>query len=80
MLNLHHGYVFCRFVRQYVLLLFVNQMASALFRLIAALGRNMIVANTCGAFALLVLFSLGGFVLAKGTINKFIKKEKVLFS
>ena len=79
MLNFNQ-YIFCRLFKQYLLLLFVNQMASALFRLIAALGRNMIVANTCGAFALLVLFALGGFVLSKGTIDKFIKKEKIFFS
>jgi hypothetical protein len=41
-------------------------MASALFRFIAALGRNMIVANTFGSFALLLLFTLGGFILSKG--------------
>ena len=42
-------------------------MASALFRLIAATGRSMVVANTFGTFALLVLFALGGFVLSQGT-------------
>lgn len=47
-------------------------MASALFRLMAALGRNMILAFTFGGFALLVLFALGGFVLARGMILKFI--------
>ena len=41
-------------------------MASALFRAIGAMGRNMIVANTFGSFALLLLFALGGFILAKG--------------
>ncbi|KAF3450816.1 hypothetical protein FNV43_RR06905 [Rhamnella rubrinervis] len=59
-----------RLFKQYVVLLFVNQMASALFRLMAALGRNMIVANTIGSFALLVLFALGGFVLSKDDIKK----------
>ncbi|KAF3450819.1 hypothetical protein FNV43_RR06908 [Rhamnella rubrinervis] len=59
-----------RLFKQYLALLFVNQMASALFRLMAALGRNMIVANTCGSFALLVLFALGGFVLSKDDIKK----------
>ncbi|KAG5141572.1 hypothetical protein JHK82_017267 [Glycine max] len=39
-------------------------MASALFRVIAALGRNLVVASTCGYFALVVLFALGGFVLS----------------
>ncbi|EYU21591.1 hypothetical protein MIMGU_mgv1a0002271mg, partial [Erythranthe guttata] len=35
-----------RFFKQYLLLLFVNQMAGGLFRLIGAVGRNMIIANT----------------------------------
>jgi len=43
-------------------------MASGLFRFIAAVGRSMVVANTFGSFALLVLFALGGFVLSKGII------------
>jgi len=50
------------------MLLLINQMASALFRVIAALGRNLVVASTCGYFALVVLFALGGFVLS---ISKF---------
>ncbi|KAJ4718245.1 Pleiotropic drug resistance ABC transporter [Melia azedarach] len=59
-----------RFFKQYLLLLVVNQMASALFRLIAATGRNIVVANTFGAFALLLLFALGGFVLSREDIKK----------
>ncbi|XP_002527330.2 pleiotropic drug resistance protein 1 [Ricinus communis] len=59
-----------RFFKQYLLLLFVNQMASGLFRFIAAAGRNMIVANTFGSFALLTLFALGGFVLSREEIKK----------
>ncbi|KAH9714763.1 ABC transporter G family member 40 [Citrus sinensis] len=62
-----------RFFKQYFLLLAANQMASALFRLIAATGRNMVVANTFGSFALLVLFSLGGFVLSREDIKKWWK-------
>ena len=50
-----------------MLLLFVNQMATALFRFIGAAGRNMIVAMSFGSFALLMLFALGGFVLSRGT-------------
>lgn len=42
-------------------------MSSGLFRFIGALGRNMIVANTFGSFALLLVFALGGFVLVRGT-------------
>ncbi|KAH9666423.1 ABC transporter G family member 40 [Citrus sinensis] len=59
-----------RLFRQYLLLLFLNQMASALFRLIAATGRNIVVANTFGSFALLLLFVLGGFVLSREDIKQ----------
>ena len=55
-----------RFFKQFLLLLFINQMASGLFRLMAALGRNVIVANTFGSFALLAVLVLGGFVLSRG--------------
>ncbi|XP_020209924.2 ABC transporter G family member 40-like [Cajanus cajan] len=44
-------------------------MASGLFRAIAALGRNMIVANTFGSFAVLTLLALGGFILSKKDIK-----------
>lgn len=56
----------CRLFRQYLLLVLVNQMASALFRLIGAMGRNMIVANTFGTFSLLILLALGGVLLSRG--------------
>ncbi|KAG8643795.1 hypothetical protein MANES_11G067100v8 [Manihot esculenta] len=59
-----------RLYRQYLLLVLVSQMASALFRFIAAAGRTMIVANTFGSFALLVLFALGGFILSPDDIKK----------
>uniref|UniRef100_A0A2C9W1A2 ABC transporter domain-containing protein n=1 Tax=Manihot esculenta TaxID=3983 RepID=A0A2C9W1A2_MANES len=59
-----------RLFRQYFLLVLISQMASALFRFIAAAGRNMIVAHTFGAFALVLLFALGGFVLSRDDIKK----------
>ncbi|KAK0596144.1 hypothetical protein LWI29_013201 [Acer saccharum] len=59
-----------RLFKQYLLLVFVNQMASGLFRLIAATGRNIIVANTFGSFVVLLLFALGGFVLSRDDIKK----------
>ncbi|KAF7849923.1 hypothetical protein BT93_L0124 [Corymbia citriodora subsp. variegata] len=59
-----------RLFKQYLLLVAINQMASGLFRLIAAVGRNLIVANTFGLSALLTLFALGGFVLSREDINK----------
>ncbi|KAL2927174.1 Pleiotropic drug resistance protein 1 [Bienertia sinuspersici] len=58
-----------RLFKQYLILILVNQMASALFRATGALGRNMIVANTFGSFALLTLFSLGGFVLSRKAVK-----------
>ena len=58
-----------RFFRQYLLLLVLNQMASALFRFIGAIGRgDLILANSFGSFALVTLFALGGFVLSRGII------------
>ncbi|KAK7294130.1 hypothetical protein RJT34_17013 [Clitoria ternatea] len=59
-----------RLLKQYLLLFLINQMASGLFRAIAALSRNMVVANTFGSFALLVLFTLGGFVLSREDIKR----------
>ncbi|KAJ1429097.1 P-loop containing nucleoside triphosphate hydrolase [Sesbania bispinosa] len=58
-----------RLLKQYVLLLLINQMASGLFRAIAALGRNMIVANTFGSFALLTFLTLGGFIISRKDIK-----------
>ncbi|KAI4329293.1 hypothetical protein L6164_021576 [Bauhinia variegata] len=58
-----------RLLKQYLLLLLINQMASGLFRAIAALGRNMIVSNTFGSFALLTFLVLGGFILSKDNIK-----------
>ena len=61
-----YGCIYCRLFREYLLLVFVNQMAFALFRFIAAMGRNLIIANTFGSAALLMLFALSGFVLLRG--------------
>ncbi|KAK1434085.1 hypothetical protein QVD17_11003 [Tagetes erecta] len=58
-----------RFLKFYLILLLVNQMSSGLFRLVGATGRNMIVANTFGAFAILLAFALSGFVLIRGDIK-----------
>lgn len=46
-------------------------MALSLFRLIAAVARTEVIANTLGAFTLLLIVTLGGFIIAKGTINSF---------
>ncbi|XP_010925283.1 ABC transporter G family member 39 isoform X2 [Elaeis guineensis] len=59
-----------RFFRQYLLLVLISQMASGLFRLLAALGREMVVADTFGSFAQLVLLILGGFLISRDDIKK----------
>ncbi|XVE63542.1 hypothetical protein DITRI_Ditri07aG0028300 [Diplodiscus trichospermus] len=59
-----------RFFRHYLLLLCLNQVASGLFRLMGGLGRNIIVANTCGSFALLAILVMGGFILTRDDVKK----------
>ncbi|KAL0010567.1 hypothetical protein SO802_005675 [Lithocarpus litseifolius] len=60
-----------RFFRQFLLLILLNQMASSLFRFLATTGRgSLILASTFGSFALVTLFALGGFVLARENIKK----------
>ncbi|CAA6660815.1 unnamed protein product [Spirodela intermedia] len=60
-----------RMFRHFLLLVLISQVASGLFRLLAALGRDMVVADTFGAFAQLVLLVLGGFIIAREKIKKF---------
>ncbi|XP_058107894.1 pleiotropic drug resistance protein 1-like [Magnolia sinica] len=57
-----------RFLRQLLLMFNLHQMSLSLFRFIAALGRSQVVASTFGAFALLVVFVLGGFVVSREDI------------
>ncbi|XP_043698940.1 ABC transporter G family member 32 isoform X1 [Telopea speciosissima] len=57
-----------RFLQQFLLLFFLHQMSTALFRLMASLGRNMIVANTFGSFAMLVVMALGGYIISRDSI------------
>ncbi|KAL3628119.1 transcription factor [Castilleja foliolosa] len=45
-------------------------MANGLFRLMGALGRNIIVTNTFGSCALLMVLALGGFILSRDNIQK----------
>nr|XP_016502357.1 PREDICTED: pleiotropic drug resistance protein 1-like isoform X2 [Nicotiana tabacum] len=59
-----------RLFKQFLILILVHQMASALFRFIGAVGRTMGVASTFGAFALLLQFALGGFILAREDVKK----------
>ncbi|KAJ0075263.1 hypothetical protein Patl1_34349 [Pistacia atlantica] len=53
-----------RFAKQFFLLVILNQMASGLFRLIAAAGRTMAIASTYGSYVLMLLVALGGFMIS----------------
>ncbi|PPS20493.1 hypothetical protein GOBAR_AA00060 [Gossypium barbadense] len=57
-----------RFLRQFLLYFCLHQMSIALFRVIGSLGRNMIVANTFGSFAMLVVMALGGYIISRDRI------------
>ncbi|XP_071724267.1 LOW QUALITY PROTEIN: ABC transporter G family member 31-like [Rutidosis leptorrhynchoides] len=58
-----------RFFRFMFLLFSVHQMALGLFRMMAALARDMVIANTFGSAALLAIFLLGGFIIPKELIK-----------
>ncbi|XP_057799463.1 ABC transporter G family member 32-like [Salvia miltiorrhiza] len=57
-----------RCVFQFLLYFTLHQMSIGLFRVMASLGRNMVVANTFGSFAMLVVMVLGGFILSRDSI------------
>ncbi|KAF6153601.1 hypothetical protein GIB67_027468 [Kingdonia uniflora] len=59
------GRFFC-----YMLMLFsVHQMALGLFRMMASITRDIIIANTLGSAALLLIFLQGGFIVPKEMIK-----------
>lgn len=58
-----------RFFRQFLLVFSVHQMATGLFRLIASVGRTMVIANTFGAFAMVIVMCLGGYVFSRESIR-----------
>ncbi|XP_060212522.1 pleiotropic drug resistance protein 2-like [Lycium barbarum] len=62
-----------RFFRQFLVFFALHQMALSLFRFIAAIGRAQVVANTIGTFTLLIVFVLGGFIVAKDDLEPWIK-------
>ncbi|KAF7025963.1 hypothetical protein CFC21_038106 [Triticum aestivum] len=59
-----------RLFMQFLLLLVMSETASGLFRFIAGLARNQIVANTIGSFFLLICMLTGGFVLSRENVKK----------
>ncbi|KAG6387951.1 hypothetical protein SASPL_153147 [Salvia splendens] len=61
-----------RCIFQFLLYFTLHQMSIGLFRVMASLGRNMVVANTFGSFAMLVVMVLGGFILSRASVNEFL--------
>ncbi|CAK9176883.1 unnamed protein product [Ilex paraguariensis] len=57
-----------RFFRQFLAFFGLHQMALSLFRFITSIGRTQVNANTLGTFTLLMVFVLGGFIVAKDDI------------
>ncbi|CAH2059084.1 unnamed protein product [Thlaspi arvense] len=57
-----------RFFRQLLAYFCVNQMALSLFRFLGAVGRTEVISNSAGTFTLLIVFVLGGFIIAKDDI------------
>ncbi|XP_057789350.1 pleiotropic drug resistance protein 2-like [Salvia miltiorrhiza] len=62
-----------RFFMQFLAFVGIHQMALGLFRFIAALGRTQVVANTLGTFTLLLVFVLGGFIIAKDDLQPWMR-------
>ncbi|XP_031280621.1 ABC transporter G family member 39-like [Pistacia vera] len=58
-----------RFFRQFLAFFCIHQMALSLFRLIASIGRVDVVAQTLGTFSMLMVFVLGGFIVARDDIE-----------
>ncbi|CAL8161741.1 unnamed protein product [Prunus armeniaca] len=58
-----------RFFKQFLVFFGIHQMAVSLFRFIAALGRSEVLSGIIGSFTLLLVFILGGFIVAKDDIE-----------
>lgn len=66
-----------RFFKQFLAFVGIHQTALSLFRMIAALGRIEVVANTLGSFTLLLVFVLGGYIVSKS--NKSFSSSFICF-
>ncbi|TMW96780.1 hypothetical protein EJD97_006784 [Solanum chilense] len=64
---------FTRFLRQFLVFFSLHQSALSLFRFVAALGRSQVVANTFATFTILIVFLLGGFIVAKDDLEPWMR-------
>lgn len=58
-----------RFFKQFLAFFATHQTALSLFRLVAVVGRTLVVASTLGTFAILIVLLLGGFIIDKDNIG-----------
>ena len=63
--DLREGVLCCRFLCFYVILFLVHQTAAAMFRVIAALTRNLVLATSLGSLFLVIYLMLSGFIQAE---------------
>ncbi|XP_028756830.1 pleiotropic drug resistance protein 2 isoform X1 [Neltuma alba] len=61
-----------RFFKQLLAYVGIHQMALSLFRFIGGASRTNVIANTFGMFALLLVFVLGGYIISKDDIPKWL--------
>ncbi|KAK4286368.1 hypothetical protein QN277_002929 [Acacia crassicarpa] len=61
-----------RFFKQLLAYIGIHQMALSLFRFIGAASRTQVIANTFGMFSLLLVFVLGGYIISKDDIPKWL--------
>ncbi|XP_031737941.1 pleiotropic drug resistance protein 2 isoform X2 [Cucumis sativus] len=59
-----------RFFKQFLAFFATHQTALSLFRLMAAIGRTLVVASTLGTFALLIVLLLGGFLIDRDNVER----------
>ncbi|KAL1827281.1 hypothetical protein ACET3Z_005693 [Daucus carota] len=62
-----------RFFHQLLLLAFVNQVSTSLFRLIASIFTDQSVATFCGLFTVLVMFLFCGFIIPQPSLPSWLK-------
>uniref|UniRef100_A0A453FH60 ABC transporter domain-containing protein n=1 Tax=Aegilops tauschii subsp. strangulata TaxID=200361 RepID=A0A453FH60_AEGTS len=61
-----------RFFKHLLIVFLIQQAAGGLFRLVAGLCRTVVVTNTAGSLALLIIFVMGGFILPRDAIPKWL--------
>ncbi|XP_056693218.1 ABC transporter G family member 39-like isoform X1 [Spinacia oleracea] len=58
-----------RFFCQWLAYFCIHQMALSFFRLVGAVGRTIVIANAASMVLMLIVFVLGGFIIAKGDVG-----------